>query len=257
MKKAILMTLAMAVLAVGQQAEKKEGVTGITGSGPRMQKVLHVKHANVDSLWAAFNHIANIRVDKTLKLLVVDGSPEAIKAIEDSLKTLDVPPPAIKNVEMTFHMILAKPAKNGALPAGLESVQKNLESLFGFRGFHLLETAYMRGRDGIEVSTSGAVPNPAEPESAQKITYNLVVHPVVASSDKGNMIRLDRLRLVLRMPVVASVDTNKRPTGYTLQESAMATQIDVREGQRVVVGKANVTASDGAMVLVVTAKVVE
>jgi hypothetical protein len=254
MSKAILVTLAMALLAAGQEKQDVK----VAHPGPRVQKVFQVKHADVDSLWNAFHQIANMRVDKNLKLLVVDGSPEAVKAIEDALKTLDVPVPApsIKNVELTFHMILARPDKNGALPQALDAVQKNLESLFGFRGFHLLETAYMRGRDGIEVSTDGAVPNPGEADSPH-INYSVSVRPSVSAGDKGNVVRLDRLRLQLRMPVVTGTDGPTKKKQFTFQGAGMNTQIDVREGQRVVVGKANVNASDGALVLVVTAKVVE
>jgi hypothetical protein len=153
-------------------------------------------------------------------------------------------------------MILAKPGKNGALPQALDAVQKNLESLFGFRGFYLLETAFIRGRDGNEVSTDGAVPNPGEADSPH-INYSISLLPSVSAADKGNVIRLNRLRLQLRMPVVSGADPLTRKKQFTFQGAGMNTQIDVREGQRVVVGKANVNASDGALVLVVAAKVVE
>ena len=199
-------------------------------------------------------------MNKELKLLVVNGSPEAIKAIEDALKTLDVPasaPPAVKNVELTFHMILAKPNKNGALPQPLEAVQKNLEALFGFKGFHLLETAYIRTRDGSQSEAFGAAPNPMDADSGWRITYQLRVHASVIPSDKGNVVKLDQLRLGLKMPVVSGIDKNTNKPQFQFVETGINTQIDVREGQRVVVGKANVNASDGAMVLVVTAKVVD
>jgi hypothetical protein len=254
MSKAILVTLAMALLAAGQEKQDAK----VTHPGPRVQKVFQVKHADVDSLWNAFHQIANMRVDKNLKLLVVDGSPEAVKAIEDALKTLDVPVPAptIKNVELTFHIILAKPDKNGALPQALDAVQKNLESLFGFRGFYLLETAYMRGRDGNEVRTNGAIPTPTEPDSPH-INYSILVHPSVSAGEKGNVIRLNRLQLHLKLPVVTGADPLTKKKQFQMHDAGMNTQIDVREGQRVVVGKANMNASDGALVLVVTAKVVE
>jgi hypothetical protein len=221
-----------------------------------MQKVFQFKHADVNSVANAFHHIATIRTDRDLRLLVVDGSPEAIKAIEDAIKTLDVPPPSVKNVELTFHMIMAKPEKNGTLSAPLDAVQRNLENLFGFHGFHLLETAYLRGRDRQEVKANGAVPNAMDPE-APHINYSLSVRPFVSSGEKGNVIRMDRLNLGLRMPVVVGSDPATKKRQFSYHDTGMFTEIDVREGQRVVVGKANLNASQGAMILVVTAKVVE
>ena len=264
MKKTVLMMLTVAMLAAGQQTDaerkaleaEKKALAERQGP-PRVQKVFQVKHANVDSLWAAFNHIADIRVNKELKLLVVNGSAEAIKAIEDALKTLDIPPPAIKNVEMTFHMILAKPNKNGALPQSLEAVQKNLEGLFGFKGFHLLETAQIRVRDGARAQTNGSVPNPYDADANMKVRYSLEAVPTVATSEKGNMIRIDNLKLSLDVPMITGTDPFSKKATFNESRANIQTQIDVREGQRVVVGKANVNASDGAMVLVVTAKVVD
>jgi hypothetical protein len=251
--------LAAASLALGQSQAEKEKDALRQDLGPRVQKVFQVKHADVNSLWNAFNHIANVRVDQNLKLLVVSGTPEAVKAIEDALKTLDVPPPPpapVKNIELTMYMILAKPAKNGSLPPVLESVQKNLEGLFGFKGFHLLETAYLRTRNGHETSARGIAPNPIDPASPQKVTYSVTAVPSATAGEKGAIVRIDKLRLVLDIPVLRSAEPQARMS-FEMARANIETYIDVREGQKVVVGKTNVNATDGAMVLVVTANVVQ
>jgi len=71
------------------------------------------------------------------------------------------------------------------------------------------------------------------------------------------MIRVDNLKLNLESPFITGPDPVIQKMMLNRWGASIQTQIDVREGQRVVVGKANVNASDGAMVLVVTAKVVD
>jgi hypothetical protein len=247
MKRLIVVVLAIAV-ATAQEKEAK-----VVESGPRVQKIFQVKYANVDNLWNAFQSIATVRVDRTLGVLAVSGSPEAVAAIEDALKRLDVPPAPAKNTELTFHMILASPAANGSLPSDLASVQRNLESLFGFKGYKLMETAVFRARNGERVEASGYTPNPANAAASEKLSYSVRADPRITASSAGNVVRIDNLRLHLRIPYAMPAAT----PSFQYRDASINTQIDIKEGQKVVVGKANVDGSDGALILVVTAKVVE
>jgi hypothetical protein len=66
----------------------------------------------------------------------------------------------------------------------------------------------------------------------------------VMSDEEGHVIRIDGLNLGASIP-------------GTVRETGFRTDIDVHEGQKVVVGKANIDTSNNAMILVVTARVVE
>jgi hypothetical protein len=246
MRRCIITLLAVAVLAAQEKQDKEARPVE---TGPRVQKIFQVKYANVENLWAVFSGIAKVQVNQSLRVLAVDGTPTAVAAIEEALKRLDVPPPPAQNVELIFHMILAKPAKDGSLPSDLASVQRNLESLFGFKGFQLTETVVLRARDGQNVEAHGAAPNP-NPNVSEKLDFGLRANPSVAAAAGGNVIRIDNLQLNLAIPYMSGGALQRRNARFN-------TQIDVKEGQKVVVGKANVDGSDGAMILVVTAKVVE
>jgi len=79
---------------------------------------------------------------------------------------------------------------------------------------------------------------------ASKTPYEFVVRPSAVTEDPGGrLIRLDTLSLSLRVPGGMDAGIN--------------TEITIREGQKVVVGKSNMGAPDQALILVVTAKVTE
>jgi hypothetical protein len=59
-------------------------------------------------------------------------------------------------------------------------------------------------------------------------------------------VRINNLSFTLHVP---------HPSGHF--EVGVHTDIDVREGQKVVVGKANIDNADNALILVLTAKVIE
>jgi len=73
----------------------------------------------------------------------------------------------------------------------------------------------------------------------------------VSGAEKGASIRLDGLRFNMRLPVIM-------PGGGThYSESGISTDIDIREGQKVVVGKSSIDSGSQSIFLVVTAKVVD
>ena len=75
----------------------------------------------------------------------------------------------------------------------------------------------------------------------------------ITSDDKDKIIRIDSLRMVVTVPTKMS---NVGRTSDSRQ-TVINTNIDVREGQKVVVGKATINGSNDALFLVLTAKVVD
>jgi len=72
----------------------------------------------------------------------------------------------------------------------------------------------------------------------------------VTSDDKARVVRINDLALVLRIPVRSGPELN-------YQEVSIGTSVDALEGQKVVVGKANIDNADSALILVLTAKVID
>src|ERR1022692_3243090 len=96
--------------------------------------------------------------------------------------------------------------------------------------------------------------------STRNCSYGFSVVPSAVTEDaKGRLIRLDNLDLSLHGPGdrlirLDNLDLSLHGPGDRV--AAIHTEITVREGQRVVVGKSNM-GTDQSLILVVTAKVTE
>jgi len=79
----------------------------------------------------------------------------------------------------------------------------------------------------------------------------------LSSDEKGRTIRLDDLRFTARIVVKKKQEEPSAVIGYESIEAGFGTNVDVREGQKVVVGKAAVGGTNTALILVITAKILE
>jgi hypothetical protein len=146
-------------------------------------------------------------------------------------------------------MLLAtqEPAAGGGVPAELQSTVAQLKNVFAYQGFQMLETAVLRGRPGESVMANGVL-SAGKEDSAQ---YSLSFRPYVQSDDKARSIRIDRLEFSVNRHSV-------KPQGFQPSTSiAIRSDIDVKEGQKVIVGKTGLEGNQRALILVVTGKIVE
>src|SRR6266550_2488807 len=98
--------------------------------------------------------------NQQLHALTVDVKTDGIAEVEEMIHRFDVPPPAVKNVEVTIYLLsaLGQPS-GGAMPAELEGVVKQLKGMFSYKGYQLIDTMVMRGRAGHGGEASGVVDN--------------------------------------------------------------------------------------------------
>lgn len=247
--RSLILTVALPVLILPQEAPKPS----------RIQKIIEIKHADPQSLANVLSVFGvDMRIDAGMKIIAVNGLRESVVALEEAIKRLDVPTPAQKNIELTFHVLQATP---GALPdkppAELDEVTKRLRSLFSYQGFSLLDTLVVRVRDGRGSSANGLAPDRLSrvPNAKSRISLSFRgAH--LSAAEKTSTVRLADLRFQLRVPVPYGKDKEGNP-GVSITDAEVHTDIDVREGQKVVVGKTAMDGSDGAVILIVTAKVVE
>src|SRR5260370_14095522 len=185
-----------------------------------------------------------------LHALTIDANKETIPEIEEMIRRLDVPPPAVKNVEVTIYLLsaLGQPAAGG-VPSELESVVKQLKSMFSYKGYQLIDTQVIRVRAGQGGEASGVIDTAAKSE-IKTISQIKFKSASPSTDDKGRAIRIDNLRVGLKVPVSSDGKVQYIDTGIN-------TDVDIREGQKVVVGKANMDGSDRASIVVLTAKVVD
>lgn len=205
---------------------------------PQLRRVFVLKYADppaVSNALTVFGY--SITANRDLHIVAVTAPAEGIAAIEDAIKRLDVPAAAPKDVDLTVYMIVASEQASGdaSLPSELQPVANQLKKIFAYKSFHVLDSILLRTQPGNRAVASGTLPE-------GHTTYSFEVRPSNVTDDpQGRLIRLDNLRLGIN-----GINVN----------AGIQTEITVREGQRVVVGKSNMGAG-GSLILVVTAKVTD
>jgi hypothetical protein len=216
-----------------------------------VKRIFEIKYADPYKLMEILRVFTGAIVPSSdLRVIAVNGTREAVAAVEDAIRRLDVPPPPAKNIELIAFLVLAAEQASGkSVPPELESVITQLKSVFKYQGFQLLDTLVVRCRNRGPGSVNGVA---AGSTQAMKTLYDFNFQSATITSDNtGKTIRIDRLKLGARLPIMP---TNSQ---LTYIDTGILTDIDVREGQKVVVGKATVDGSNNALFLVVTAKVLD
>jgi hypothetical protein len=216
----------------------------------QVQRVLPIRHANPNDLMpllAPFASALKWHVSDGMRVVSVSGPKDAVDAFEAALGKLDVPR---QSMELTCYLLLAAPqGEMGPIPSDLTGVVKQLQSVFGFKSFRVLETALLRGVERKGVSSSGMMASPfSGPDGPLKGEYQLQVRNVTfGGADKQRRIRLDGLRLVQRF------ETSKGQW----QTLDLQTDVELTEGQKIVVGKTSVDTSNQSVFLVVTGRIAD
>jgi hypothetical protein len=218
--------------------------------GPRdgdVQKVFVLKNVRADDLAELLSvfpaQITN--VERTgLSALSVSAAPAVLAAIEETIKRLDVPPPPARAVEVTGYVLeCSAKAEGGSAPSELQDVVAQLKRTFGYAECGVGQTLFTRGSNHARFrSAAGSKPgsrdHPSETESAG--TYVLEAGRVdIDGVQSPSVIRFRALSLQI--------------IGST---AAFSADVDVRDGQKVVLGKLGSVSGKDAM-LVLTARVVD
>jgi hypothetical protein len=230
-------------------------------------QIIPVKYADLvqlNDLLSVFG--LKTTIDRKQGAIGVRGPAETVSAFVAAVKKLDVPP-VHQSVEVMVYMLIAssQASQPNSLPKELEPVVRQLRSVFSYKEYSLLETALARSRDGDSVEMNGVLPKLFQ-QAPEKGNYSFRMGPINVESDsnqKEHVIRINHLRLGIRVPIVAASfqpGPGASPlvnTQFSFRDVGISTDVDVPEGKKVVVGKANIDGSDDALVLVLTAKVVE
>ena len=250
-----LLLAALLPVASAQQAPEKPR------EPQRVQRIINVRHVDVQRLAGLLSGFGvRAQPETTVRVLVLSGSREEVEAAEEAVRRLDVPSPAPANIEVTVYMIAAAgPGGRGAsLPAEFEALARQLKTGLGFQSYRLIDTMVVRTRDGEGGETAGMAPvQPGAPADAPRMMLQLRFGQAkIEAAATGRAIRIDRLRSGARMPFASGTDANGK-IQWQFHESSINTDLDVREGQKVLVGKASVDGSNDAVVVALSARVVE
>lgn len=214
-----------------------------------VSKVIPVQYANANHVRELLVNIpgVSVRADGEMHVIVASGRSDLVAAVEEMVKKLDVRP---RDIELTVYLVSGSAQTVGDnLPPELASTAKQLHAIFALKGYKLLESFVVRGREGRVAQTNGML-------TGINSSYVFGYSGASVSGDNPRMVRVDGLSFDVAMPPSnpASVDKNGNPR---MNHVGIRTDVDAAEGQKVVVGKSNVSGTGDAMILVLTAKVIE
>ena len=193
-----------------------------------------------------------MRSEPLLGLVSLQGSnkdsvDEAEKMIRKYYKARPAKTAPDRNVELTLRIIQGRNSPDPSdIPPSLSSIVTQLKQASQLTSFRLLESQIIRMRDGAKVAATGVIAWMDVPELVSPLySFDSMVRL------SGNTVQLDNLRFNIRMPV-------KRPNeGYDFRDVGISSTLDLSPGQQVIVGKTNASAKDGAIILVLSAKIVD
>ena len=185
--------------------------------------------------------------DATMRAIFMSGPVTRLQAAEAAIQKVDIPSAvrrANQNIEITTHLLLAKntDGESSPLPADLDPVAKQLRASFGVKQILLLDTIFTRMREGKPAQTRGSFFWPGDSEQAS--TYELNFGEAFLAP-LGNRYSISTEWANL------SIDVPRRGT------ARIQTSLEMRDGQKIVLGKSNVGKGDGSLIAVLTARVVE
>jgi hypothetical protein len=200
-----------------------------------VQKVFIINHVGVNDLVRVLSvfpaELSGMDRDNR-RVLSVSAAPAVVAAIEETIKRLDVPPPPVKSVEITAYVLeCSTSGEAGTLPQDLQGVFVQLKKTFSYSGCSLARTLLTRGSDGSRFA--------GEFSERAAGRYEFTGRVQVDESDPPTV----RLR---------GVDLLNPFAGG---RSRLSGDVDVRGGQKVVLGRLGVTEAGKDQIVVLTAKV--
>lgn len=260
MKRFLVLSMLLALPLAAQEQKKADDnkpsdkvFTPEKAFSPAVQKLFILKYADpaqLKGLLTVFG--ANVTPNVLLHALAVVTSPEIMPAIEDAIKRLDVPtqpPPEPKNIELTAYFVIggdSETVAGSAPPKDLDSVVTQLRNSFPFKNYRVMDVLTLRTREMLPADSTGTPGGLASglPDSSTSFRIR-------SAQVNGNSVRLDGMKASARVAMPAGQGPS---TNYQFQNLALDADVDVKEGQKVVVGRLSI--HDQALFLVLTAHVV-
>lgn len=222
-------------------------------------KLFEVKHKSPNVLANAINALGsgrpNSRIDPNdnLKTITVRDLPENIVAIEVALKRLDVPDPAPVSIQTQIYLISASDEAGdaGAIPKEIEPVIAQLKATLKYKNYRYVNTFINRVNDGGSVESSGAGHTTIGANQPTFIHYKMMRVRLATDNQGKEAIRIGQFNFGMNVPI------QLKPESVQYRDIGINTELSLSEGGLAVVGTANIGLTDGAMIVVVSAKKVK
>jgi hypothetical protein len=223
-----------------------------------VQEIVEVRHADPEALAAVLRVFpTSVQAHTEMGLVTIRGTAEDVATAVAAARSLDVPPKPASSIEVTAHILGASKTSElaGDVPAHLEEVAGQLRQVFGYRGVELVDSVSVRVRDHGDAAVSGALSQEADREpSPYRLGFN---RATVVSGQEARSIRLDGLLFEARLIRWRAATSDGEPGHFVNSEVNLTTDVEVREGQKAVVGKAATNGARDSLILVVEARVLD
>ena len=122
----------------------------------------------------------------------------------------------------------------------------------------MLDVLTLRTRSGASAETSGILNAASPPRLSQFSIRSATV------SEDGGTVRIDRMHAGLRIPLINRAAATAAANGLAVadigkveyRDTGIDQDVDVKEGQKVVVGRSSLEGPEKALFLILTARVV-
>lgn len=257
---AVLAAVLLPPPARAQEPEPETQAPAAAAEGPDLtQEIVEIENADPEALARVLRVFrVHVQAHPELGLITLKGSEEDVAVAVAAARRLDVPAERTVSVELVAHVLGASKERelSGGVPPSLEDVARQLREVFDYRGVRLVDSLILRARDRGAAKVSGVM---SSGPGASSIPYELGINRItVVDGGDSREVRLDGLlfeALVGPLDPPARTDDPNRPRVRS-DVVRLVTDLDVREGQKAVVGKA---ASGGegreALILVIEARV--
>jgi hypothetical protein len=221
-------------------------------------KVVNVQHRRAEDVCSILGSLApkgTVHCTANINSIALTGSAETVALLEGMIRQLDkapAPRPEHKdrNIEITAYMILGSAEKQTELPSELSGVVKQLKQVFPFAGYQLIETMLVRGLEGRSGDASGVMPVAGADLAAKPMYQFRYDRCEIVGEGADRRIHLRNIRFGGRVPI-----PNEK--GYNYLDTGVNTSVEIKEGQKVVIGKASLGPGKESLFLVLSARVVE
>lgn len=204
---------------------------------------------------------AKITQNQALKTITVRDCPWNMPVIEQALAKLDVPEQSAANMEFQLHLLAAsvKPLEGGAaMPKTLEPVVTQLKATLKYANYRYVYSAINRLTNGGRVESSGVTgelfPTPPlvanSPGNPSFYQYTLQNVKFTQDASGKDSVQIDSFRFGMSVPLLLGASSGN----VQYKDIGLTTPLSLREGELAVVGTANISGSDEAMIVVVSVK---
>ena len=216
--------------------------------------LFNVRHRDPDTLLPVLRLLtsghkgAAVSADRNFRVITVRDFAENVASIGDAIKRLDTPEGERPDVELRIHVLIASNTETALnpLPADLRDVVTQLKSTLSYKNYDMLTAVVQRTKESrgvnpghIQGSGSAAIESPGNPKVLQ---YGFQANSLSLTASPSG-------------PTAVNLGDFTFTLSGDAGTARIASDVSVREGEKVVVGTAGLR--DRALVLVITAKLIK